>query len=56
MGDKQRQMQDFENTVLDPIRQLYKNAEEEYTQYLKEYEELFGESAREEYEEKWGMV
>ena len=45
--------QEFIEFQLDPIRILFKNAEEEYGQYLAEYEAQFGAKAREEYEEKY---
>jgi hypothetical protein len=43
----------FERFELDPIRQLLKNAEEEYSQTLDEYERQFGSVAREKYEERY---
>lgn len=43
----------YERLWLDPIRTLMQNAQEEYGQYLDEYEEQFGSDAREEYEERY---
>lgn len=51
MGDLERRKEDFQRLHLDPIRQLMENAQEEYGSWLREYEEAFGEKAREQYEE-----
>jgi hypothetical protein len=52
MGDYAIERKAFERRHLDGLVQLVRNAEEEYGQWLDEYEQLFGKEAREEYEEK----
>lgn len=53
MSNQNQNQENYERMFLDPIRRLMQNAQEEYGQYLAEYEELFGETAREIYEERY---